>query len=57
MRHIYEKMGVHRRTEAVERARDLGLLGPPRSLAADRPTRFARSGRRVLIRGPLMLWA
>ena len=28
MRHIYEKLGVHRRTEAVERARDLGLLGP-----------------------------
>ncbi len=28
MRHIYEKLGVHRRTEAVDRARDLGLLGP-----------------------------
>ena len=26
MRHVYEKLGVHRRTEAVERARDLGLL-------------------------------
>ena len=23
---VYEKLGVHRRTEAVERARDLGLL-------------------------------
>ena len=27
MRHIYAKLGVHRRTEAVERARSLGLLG------------------------------
>jgi ATP/maltotriose-dependent transcriptional regulator MalT len=28
MRHIYEKLGVHKRTEAVELARELGLLGP-----------------------------
>jgi LuxR family maltose regulon positive regulatory protein len=28
MRHIYKKLGAHRRTEAVERARELGLLGP-----------------------------
>ena len=28
MRHIYEKLEVHKRSEAVERARDLGLLGP-----------------------------
>jgi LuxR family maltose regulon positive regulatory protein len=28
MRHIYAKLGVHHRTEAVERARQLGLLGP-----------------------------
>ena len=28
MRHIYAKLGAHRRTEAVERARGLGLLGP-----------------------------
>ena len=28
MRHIYAKLNVHRRTEAVERARQLGLLGP-----------------------------
>jgi LuxR family maltose regulon positive regulatory protein len=28
MRHIYEKLGVHRRTEAVQLARELGLLGP-----------------------------
>ena len=27
MRHVYEKLGVHRRKEAVERARDLGLIG------------------------------
>jgi LuxR family maltose regulon positive regulatory protein len=28
LRHIYAKLGVHRRTEAVERARALGLVGP-----------------------------
>jgi LuxR family maltose regulon positive regulatory protein len=28
MRHIYLKLGAHRRTEAVDRARDLGLLAP-----------------------------
>ena len=28
MRHIYAKLGAHRRTEAVEHARALGLLGP-----------------------------
>ena len=28
MRHIYAKLGVHRRTEAVRRARELGLLAP-----------------------------
>jgi LuxR family maltose regulon positive regulatory protein len=28
LRHIYAKLGAHRRTEAVERARALGLLGP-----------------------------
>jgi len=28
MRHIYEKLDAHRRKEAVERARGLGLLGP-----------------------------
>jgi ATP/maltotriose-dependent transcriptional regulator MalT len=27
MRHIYAKLDAHRRTEAVERARALGLLG------------------------------
>jgi LuxR family transcriptional regulator, maltose regulon positive regulatory protein len=26
MRHVYEKLAVHRRTDAVERARELGLL-------------------------------
>ena len=26
MRHLYDKLGVHRRHEAVERARALGLL-------------------------------
>ena len=28
MRHVYAKLGVHRRTEAVDRARELGLLAP-----------------------------
>jgi LuxR family transcriptional regulator, maltose regulon positive regulatory protein len=28
MRHIYDKLDAHRRTEAVDRARALGLLGP-----------------------------
>jgi LuxR family maltose regulon positive regulatory protein len=28
MRHVYEKLGAHRRHEAVERARALGLLAP-----------------------------
>jgi LuxR family maltose regulon positive regulatory protein len=29
--HIYAKLGVHSRTEAVARARELRLLGPPRA--------------------------
>jgi LuxR family maltose regulon positive regulatory protein len=28
MRHIYDKLGAHRRHEAVDRARTLGLLAP-----------------------------
>lgn len=28
MRHLYAKLGAHRRSEAVERARALGLLAP-----------------------------
>ena len=28
MRHLYLKLGVHRRRQAVERARALGLLAP-----------------------------
>lgn len=28
MRHLFDKLGVHRRLEAVERARALGLLVP-----------------------------
>jgi LuxR family maltose regulon positive regulatory protein len=28
MRHLYAKLGVHRRHEAVEQARGLGLLAP-----------------------------
>jgi LuxR family maltose regulon positive regulatory protein len=29
MRNLYPKLGVHRRTDAVVRARSFGLLGPP----------------------------
>ena len=29
MRHVYEKLGAHRRAGAVDRARALGLLAPP----------------------------
>jgi LuxR family transcriptional regulator, maltose regulon positive regulatory protein len=28
MRHLYAKLGAHRRAEAIARARDLGLLAP-----------------------------
>ena len=28
LRHLYDKLGAHRRHEAVERARALGLLAP-----------------------------
>jgi hypothetical protein len=28
MRNLYTKLGTHRRAEAVQRARDLGLLAP-----------------------------
>jgi len=30
MRHLYDKLGAHRRLEAVNRARALGLLAPAR---------------------------
>jgi LuxR family transcriptional regulator, maltose regulon positive regulatory protein len=28
MRHLYDKLGAHRRLEAIDRARALGLLAP-----------------------------
>ena len=31
LRHIYSKLGVHGRAEAVARARELGLLAPSRA--------------------------
>jgi LuxR family maltose regulon positive regulatory protein len=31
-RHIYAKLGAHRRSEAIDRARELGLLSPPTRL-------------------------
>jgi hypothetical protein len=34
MRHLYDKLGAHRRLEAIDRARTLGLLAPaPQRLA------------------------
>jgi LuxR family transcriptional regulator, maltose regulon positive regulatory protein len=33
IRHLYDKLGTHRRTDAVERARALGLLAPSRRVA------------------------
>ena len=47
VRHIYLKLGAHRRSEAVERARALGLL---RSTAQHRSTVLARRGSRRHLR-------
>jgi LuxR family maltose regulon positive regulatory protein len=41
MRHVFSKLDVHRRGEAVNRARELGLISP----SALRSTRTAQSGR------------
>jgi LuxR family maltose regulon positive regulatory protein len=41
MRHVFSKLDVHRRSEAVERARELGLIAP----SALRSARTAQSGR------------
>ena len=38
IRHLFAKLGVHGRTEAVERARTLGLLAPSPSPRALSPT-------------------
>ena len=35
--HLFAKLGAHRRTEAVARARDLGLLAPSPMRRADQP--------------------
>jgi LuxR family maltose regulon positive regulatory protein len=37
MRHVYDKLGAHRRHEAVEQARALGLLAPPPRSQANHP--------------------
>jgi LuxR family transcriptional regulator, maltose regulon positive regulatory protein len=46
MRHLYDKLGVHRRHEAVEQARALGLLAPSprRPLSRERITRRCDAG-------------
>jgi len=42
MRHVYAKLGVHSRTEAVSRARELGLLGSSPRLRDAPPPASAR---------------
>jgi LuxR family transcriptional regulator, maltose regulon positive regulatory protein len=37
MRHLFAKLGAHRRTEAVARTGDVGLLAPSPRCRADRP--------------------
>jgi LuxR family transcriptional regulator, maltose regulon positive regulatory protein len=37
MRHLYDKLGAHRRLEAIDRARALGLLAPVPQRALSRP--------------------
>jgi DNA-binding CsgD family transcriptional regulator len=52
IRHIYAKLGVHRRHEAVDRARARGLLAPiPGSIS--QPVPRVQLGRRVMT----ALWA
>jgi LuxR family transcriptional regulator, maltose regulon positive regulatory protein len=41
MRHVFAKLDAHRRSEAVERARELGLIAP----SALRSTRYTQSAR------------
>jgi LuxR family maltose regulon positive regulatory protein len=41
VRHLFAKLGAHHRTEAVARARALGLLAPSPSSAGDGPVRDA----------------
>jgi LuxR family transcriptional regulator, maltose regulon positive regulatory protein len=41
MRHVFSKLDAHRRSEAVDRARELGLIAP----SALRSTRYTQSGR------------
>ena len=38
MRHLYDKLGAHRRSEAVEQARAHGLLAPSRPGPSERPS-------------------
>jgi LuxR family maltose regulon positive regulatory protein len=48
--HLFVKLGAHRRTEAVARARDLGLLAPSPVRRAGQPRAT------VLCPGPLAAW-
>jgi LuxR family maltose regulon positive regulatory protein len=45
MRHLYDKLGAHRRLEAIDRARALGLLAPVPQRALRRPSASGASGR------------
>jgi LuxR family transcriptional regulator, maltose regulon positive regulatory protein len=57
MRNLYAKLGVHRRAEAIARARSLGLLAPPVRLSvAELPApgrRPAQAGTDLIRRDPL----
>lgn len=44
MRHLYAKLGTHRRAETVHRARALGLLAPARLEDLGQRQRFAEGG-------------
>jgi LuxR family transcriptional regulator, maltose regulon positive regulatory protein len=49
IRHLFAKLGVHGRTEAVERARGLGLLAPSPSRRASLASPSVRA-RSVIVR-------
>jgi hypothetical protein len=52
-RHLYQKLGAGSRTEAVERARALGLLAPSSRRPAS--TRSASAGARLALRARLQV--
>jgi LuxR family maltose regulon positive regulatory protein len=47
MRHLYDKLGAHRRLEAIDRARALGLLAPVPQRALSRVGEKPEAGHRL----------